>query len=205
MRLQPRHIIWIKVLIHLAAFTPALANFYLAVTEQLGGDPVKALVHFTGISAFNLLLITLAISPLAKKLKQSQLINTRRVLGLYTFFYALLHFMCFIFFELQLEWQLLISEIIKRPYITVGMTAFVLLLMMAITSTNGWQKKLGRKWQTLHNTVYLTAALVALHYIWSVKSDIIQPLIYIALSMLLLSARTKQLQQWLRRKKRQNA
>ena len=197
MRLQAKHIFWLKLLIHISALTPFIFTFYQAMTDQLGGDPVKALIHFTGISAFNLLLLSLLISPMAKKFKQGQLINLRRVLGLYSFFYAFAHFLCFILFELQMEWLLLLSEIVKRPYITVGFIAWLLLLAMSFTSTKGWQKRLGKSWQALHNWVYLALALVALHYIWSVKSVTPQPLVYIALSLLLLSFRKPKLKRWL--------
>jgi len=202
MRLQAKHIFWLKVLIHISALTPFIFTFYQASTDQLGGDPVKALIHFTGISAFNLLLLSLLISPMAKTFKQAQLIRLRRVLGLYSFFYALAHLLCFILFELQLEWLMLVSEIVKRPYITVGFIAWSLLLIMSFTSTKGWQKRLGKNWQKLHNWVYPALALVALHYIWSVKSVTPQPILYILFSLLLLSLRKYKLQQWWRSKRR---
>ncbi len=186
LRLLPKHIFGLKLVIHLSALLPLVFTFYQAISDQLGADPVEDLLHFTGISAFNLLLISLMVSPLAKTFKTAALIRVRRVLGLYAFAYALIHFLVYIFFELQLEWQLLISEIIKRPYITVGFVALLILSVMAITSTKKSQIKLGRKWQSLHNLVYLSAILIALHYIWSVKSDMVQPIIYwIALFILL--------------------
>lgn len=185
-KLLPRHIFWLKVFIHIGAFVPLVITFYQAITDQLGADPVEALQHFTGISAFNLLLISLLVSPLAKFVKAAPLIRVRRLLGLYTFTYAITHFLVYIFFELQLEWQLLVSEIIKRPYITVGFTALLILTALAVTSTTSAQRKLGRKWQSLHNLVYLAGLLIALHYIWSVKSDLIQPIVYWMLLIALL-------------------
>lgn len=201
-RLSTTHIICLKIVIHLAALLPLIYTFYLATTDQLGGDPVKALLHFSGISAFNLLLLSLLVSPLAKRLKQGLLLRVRRLLGLYAFTYALAHFLSYILFELQLNWTLLISEIIKRPYITVGFIAFLILSTLALTSTQAAQRKLKTKWQKLHNWVYLAALLVALHFIWSVKSDLIEPLIYWALALILLAQRKTKLQQWWQRRSR---
>ncbi|KXI29022.1 protein-methionine-sulfoxide reductase heme-binding subunit MsrQ [Paraglaciecola hydrolytica] len=202
-RLNHKYIIALKVVIHLAAFIPLLYTFYLASIDQLSADPVKALLHFTGISAFNLLLLSLLVSPLAKQLRQALLINVRRLLGLYAFAYALCHFLVYIFFELQLNWTLLLSEIIKRPYITVGFAALLILTALALTSTKTIQRKLKTKWQKLHNWVYLAVLLVALHFIWSVKSDITEPLIYWAMSLILLSQRKDKLKQWWQKRKRQ--
>lgn len=182
-------ILLLKVIIHFSALLPIIVLYYQALNDQLSADPVKAVIHFTGIGAFNLLLITLLISPLAKYLKQGFLMRVRRLLGLYVFFYALLHVINFIAFDLQFDLTLLLSEIIKRPYITVGMTAFVLLTMLAVTSLNSLKRKLGRTWQKLHNSIYLVVILVAIHFYWSVKSELIEPSIYIVLTLLLLTFR----------------
>jgi sulfoxide reductase heme-binding subunit YedZ len=192
-RLTLKHILWFKVCIHLSALLPLLITYYQAFNDQLGADPVEALLHFTGISAFNLLLISLCISPMAKKLKQGLLLNTRRLLGVYAFVYALAHVSSYILFELQLDWRLVVSEVIKRPYITVGFSAFIILLLMSLTSTKAAQRKLRSNWQKLHNWVYLAAILVALHYIWSVKSDIAQPILYWAIVVFLLYFRRQKL------------
>lgn len=179
--------------IHLAALLPLLITYCQAFTDQLGADPVEALLHFTGISAFNLLLLSLCISPLAKSLKQGLLLNVRRLLGVYAFIYALAHVSSYILFELQLDWGLLVSEVIKRPYITVGFGAFVILFSLTMTSTKSAQRKLRSNWQKLHNWVYLAALLIALHYIWSVKSAIGQPLVYWAFVLILLYFRRQKL------------
>lgn len=188
-RLSAKHLLLLKTIIHLGSLVPLILTFYQAVNDQLGGDPVEALLHFTGIGAFNLLLLSLAVSPLAKFLKMGMLIRTRRLIGIYAFVYALSHFLSFIFFELQLEWSLLISEIVERPYITVGFAALLILLLMTTTSTQKIQQRLGKYWQKLHNWVYLSALLIALHYIWSVKSDITQPIIYWVILIFLLVLR----------------
>lgn len=186
-RLSTTQLVVLKTVIHLAALIPLIYTFYLAISDQLGGDPVEALLHFTGISAFNLLLLSLLVSPLAKRLKQALLLRVRRLLGLYAFTYALAHLLTYILFELQLNWGLLLSEIIKRPYITVGFTAFLILTALTLTSTQAAQRKLKSRWQKLHNWVYVAVLLVALHFIWSVKSDITEPLIYWAMTLVLLS------------------
>lgn len=192
-KLKPIHITLLKVVIHLLAFSLIANTFYLAINDELGADPVEALLHFTGIGAFNLLLLSLLVSPLAKFSKQVLLIRTRRLLGLYAFFYALCHFVSYIVFELQLEWSLLLLEIIKRPYITVGFVALLILTALTFTSTKAIQRKMGRSWQKLHNWVYLAGLLVALHFIWSVKSNLIEPLIYWAILLVLLSTRWNKL------------
>ena len=192
-RLSTTHLVVLKTVIHLAALIPLLYTFYLANSDQLGGDPVEALLHFTGISGFNLLLLSLLVSPLAKRLKQGLLLKVRRLLGLYAFTYALAHFLTYILFELQLNWGLLLSEIIKRPYITVGFSAFLILTALTLTSTQAAQRKLKSTWQKLHNWVYVAVLLVALHFIWSVKSDITEPLIYWAMALVLLSLRKDKL------------
>jgi len=190
--------IWLlKVAIHLSVLLPIVNLYYNAFTDQLGADPVEAVIHYTGIGAFNLLLITLCISPLAKLLKQGFLMNARRLLGLYAFTYALLHLLNFIVFDLQFDFSLLVSEIIKRPYITIGMMAFLLLLMLAITSINSFKRKLGKRWQKLHNFSYVILLLVGVHFYWSVKSEVSEPLIYFAMSLFLLTLRRQKIQRWL--------
>lgn len=181
----------LKVAIHLAAFLPLLNLYFLAFSDELGADPVEAVIHFTGIGAFNLLLVTLGISPLAKKAKQGYLLQTRRLLGLYTFVYALCHLLNFLAFEVQFDGVLFLSEVIKRPYITIGMTAFVLLTALAVTSLNQLKRKMGKSWQKLHDLSYLIAIFVAIHFYWSVKSELTSPLIYAILTLTLLLLRYK--------------
>ncbi len=181
----------LKLCIHLMALLPLINVYYQAIVVQVFVDPVKTVIHFTGIGAFNLLLVTLLISPLAQYFKQGVLMQTRRLLGLYSFLYALLHLLNFIAFDLQFDFGLLVNEIIKRPYITLGMLAFILLSLLAVTSFNYIRRRLGRRWQSLHNSIYLVVILVAIHFYWSVKSDITEPSIYIIFSLLLLSLRYK--------------
>ncbi len=193
---QKTKILLLKVVIHLAALLPIINLYVNAFNDQLGADPVEAVIHYTGIGAFNLLLITLCVSPLAKLLKQGYFINVRRLLGLYAFAYALLHLINFIAFDLQFNFSLLLSEIIKRPYITIGMLAFVLLTLLAITSINKLKRKMGKNWQKLHNLNYFILLLVAVHFYWSVKSDISEPLLYFLMSFILLAWRYKKIKRW---------
>ncbi len=188
-RNNQQKILLLKVVIHTAALLPIINLYYQAISVQLFADPVKTVIHFTGIGAFNLLLITLLVSPLAKYFKLGYLLRVRRLLGLYSFFYALLHLFNFIAFDLQFDFTLMFNEIIKRPYITVGMVAFSLLTLLAITSLNFLKRKLGRTWQKLHNSIYLIVILVAIHFYWSVKSELIEPSVYIGLTLLLLIVR----------------
>ncbi|MEP0174608.1 MAG: protein-methionine-sulfoxide reductase heme-binding subunit MsrQ [Paraglaciecola sp.] len=198
-RLHKNHILWLKVFIHCVALIPLASLYYEAFTDRLGADPVQKILHFTGIGAFNLLLLSLLVSPVAKKLNQGNLISIRRPLGLYAFTYALFHFLSYIAFDLQFAWQLLLSEILKRPYISVGFLSLLILTALALTSTKFIQRKLGRRWQKLHNWVYLALLTVSLHYFWSVKSALLQPIIYICFAIILLFLRRKKLTKNLKR------
>lgn len=202
-RPSPLTIVLLKTVIHCLALGWAGYYYFLAITDQLGSDPVKAIIHFTGISALNIVLVTLTISPLAKSLKMPWLLRFRRLLGLYAFFFACLHLANFILFELQLDVALFVSEVIERPYITLGMAAYLVLLALALTSFKKLQRKMGAKWQRLHNMVYLAAIFIVIHFYWSVKSDIVEPAIYILLlAILLIQRRTKFLSMVNRRRSR---
>ncbi|MGB1262650.1 MAG: protein-methionine-sulfoxide reductase heme-binding subunit MsrQ [Cognaticolwellia sp.] len=189
-------VLLLKIAIHLLAFLPLLGLYTLAFTDQLGADPVKEVIHFTGIGAFNLLLISLSITPVAKIFRQGYLLQTRRLLGLYSFTYALLHLLNFLAFEVQFDLSLFFAEIVDRPYITVGMAALVILLALAITSVSLLRRKMGKNWQKLHNWVYVAVLLIALHFFWSVKSDIVEPMIYVVMALFLLSLRKDKIKRW---------
>ena len=192
-------VLLLKITIHMMAFLPLLALYLLAFTDQLGADPVEDVIHFTGIGAFNLLLISLLITPVAKKYRQGYLLQTRRLVGLYSFTYALFHLLNFLAFEVQFDLALFFDEIIDRPYITVGMAALIILLSLAITSITAIRRKMGKKWQKLHNWVYVAALLISLHFFWSVKSDIVEPMIYVAMAVFLLSLRKDKIKRWFKR------
>jgi sulfoxide reductase heme-binding subunit YedZ len=185
------NVVVFKLFIHLAALLPLINAYYLALTDQLGADPVESIIHFTGIGAFNLLLLSLAITPISKRFKISILLKVRRLVGLYSFTYAFCHLLNFLVFEVQFDWSLFLNEIIDRPYITIGMIALLTMLALAITSISLLKKRMGKNWQKLHNWVYLAVLLVGIHFYWSVKSEIIEPSIYLFITLMLLAFRFK--------------
>ncbi len=182
---------YLKAYIHVLALMPLV---YLGVAinaDALGGDPVQAVIHFLGKGAMNLLLATLLISPLARRFREGLLISTRRLIGLYCFFYACLHFLAFAWLDLGWDINLLFQELLKRPYIWLGMLAFIILLLLALTSPNRIRRKMQRNWQKLHSFIYLAAVLIPIHYYWSVKSGWLEPLIYGVITLFVLWQRKK--------------
>ena len=192
-------VLLLKIIIHLSVVLPLINLYVAAFNDQLGADPVDAVIHFTGIGALNLLLITLTVSPIAKRFKLSYLLQTRRLLGLYAFSYAICHLINFLAFEVQFDMGLFFAEIFERPYITVGLVAFIFLVALGVTSINSIKRKMGKNWQKLHNFNYLVVLLVVTHFYWSVKSDITEPLIYWILTLLLLRFRFDKLKKWFSR------
>ena len=189
---------YLKALVHLAALYPIVNLYYQAINDRLGADPVEAVIHFTGIGAINL-----SISPAAKFFKIGALIHFRRMIGLYAFVYALCHILNFLSFEVQFDLRLFIDEIFERPYITVGMTAFLFLTALAVTSTAKTRRKMKKNWQKLHNFTYLIVLLGAVHFYWSVKSEIIEPLIYFALYLMLMGFRHQKVRGWIKKRRPQ--
>ncbi|PJJ99560.1 sulfoxide reductase heme-binding subunit YedZ [Lysobacteraceae bacterium NML91-0213] len=157
--------------------------------DALGPDPVAMIEHTLGLWALRLLLVTLAVTPLRQLTGQAQLLRFRRMLGLYAFFYASLHFAAWLVLDLRLDWAGVATEIARRPFITVGFLAWLLLVPLAVTSTRGWMRRLSGAWQRLHRLVYPVAGLAVLHFWWVVKSDIREPLLYAVLLALLLAWR----------------
>ncbi|BET41265.1 protein-methionine-sulfoxide reductase heme-binding subunit MsrQ [Atlantibacter hermannii] len=199
MRLNAKQIIWLKVALHLAAFLPFVWLFWAASQGYFSADPAKDIQHFTGRMALKLLLATLLVAPLARYAKQPLLIRTRRLLGLWCFAWASLHLTSYALLELGINnVALLGQELVSRPYLTLGIVSWVILLALAVASPQIMQRKLGRRWQTLHNFVYLVAILAPIHYMWSVKTLSPQPLIYAALAAGLLALRYKKFRQWWR-------
>ena len=199
MRITAKQVVWLKVLLHLAAFLPFVWLFWAVSQGQLSADPVKDIQHFTGRMALKFLLATLLISPLARYAKQPLLIRTRRLLGLWCFAWACVHLTSYSVLELGIQnLSLLGQEIITRPYLLLGLVSFVILFALAVTSTQAMQRKLGRRWQLLHNFVYLVAILAPIHYLWSVKIISPQPLIYAGVAIALLLCRYKKFRQWWR-------
>ena len=157
--------------------------------DALGADPVAAIEHELGLWALRLLLLTLAVTPLRQLLGRPELLRFRRLLGLWAFAYASLHFTAWLVLDLRGWWSQVLVEIAERPYITVGFAAWLLLVPLAVTSTRGWMRRLGRNWGRLHRLVYATAVLAVLHFWWVVKSDLREPLLYAVILALLLGWR----------------
>jgi sulfoxide reductase heme-binding subunit YedZ len=178
---------WTKVPIFLFCLVPLGVLVWRALTANLGANPVEFIQHATGDWTLRFLVFTLSITPLRKLLKLPELIRFRRMLGLFAFFYACLHLLTYLgpdqSFDLAAIWQ----DVAKRPFITVGFTAFVLLIPLAITSTAGWIRRLGgRRWQMLHRAIYISAICGVIHYYWLVKSAVLRPLTYAAIVAVLL-------------------
>ncbi|WP_237156855.1 protein-methionine-sulfoxide reductase heme-binding subunit MsrQ [Photobacterium rosenbergii] len=190
-KMTPRQVFWLKVLIHSVSLIFVAQLVYLTLTGGMGADPVQGISHYTGKAALNTLLITLLVSPLAKLFKAGMLVRVRRLLGLYCFFWAVLHLTGYVALDLNFNWSLVLDEIVSRPYLTVGAVSWTILLALAVTSTQGIQRRMGKHWQKLHNWVYLATLLAPIHYIWSVKSGLVEPVIYILITLSLLALRYK--------------
>jgi sulfoxide reductase heme-binding subunit YedZ len=179
----------LKPIVFIAALLP-LAQLVLAqFTTGLGANPVEVMTHRTGLTALVLLFITLAITPLRKLTGLFWLVQYRRMLGLFAFFYAVLHFLIYAVLDQSLDLSSVLKDVYKRPFITVGFLAFLLLIPLAITSTKGWIRRLGKRWQLLHRLIYVSAIAGALHFIWLVKRDKQEPLTYAAVLAVLLGYR----------------
>ena len=194
---------WTKVPFFLLCLVPLGILVWRALTGNLGANPVEFIQHATGDWTLRFLIITLCITPFRKLLKLPDLIRFRRMLGLFAFFYACLHFLTYLgpdqSFDLAAMWK----DVYKRPFITVGFTAFVLLIPLALTSTAGWIRRLGgRRWQMLHRLIYISAICGVIHYYWLVKSDLRKPLMYAFIIGALLLWR---IGAWLIDRRRQNA
>jgi methionine sulfoxide reductase heme-binding subunit len=193
-RASPR-LVAAKAVVHAAALTPLailswqFTDVWRTGSDALGADPVAEIEHRLGIWALRLLLATLAITPLRQLTGQPVLVRFRRMLGLYAFAYASLHLAAYLALDLRGYWSQVFKEIVERPYLTVGFSAWLLLVPLAITSTTGWIKRLGRNWARLHQAVYAVAALAVLHFWWVVKTDWREPLLYAAILALLLGWR----------------
>jgi sulfoxide reductase heme-binding subunit YedZ len=186
-----------KVILFLAALLPAIWLAWALLNDRLGANPFEALTRESGEWTLRFLLLTLTMTPLRGLLQQSWPLQLRRMLGLYTWFYASLHLLTYLWFDQFFDWREIGIDLAKRPFIMAGMLGWLLLTPLALTSTRGMMRRLGRRWKALHRSVYLIGVLAVLHYLLLVKADLLEPLIYAGLLTLLLGYRL--IKAWQRR------
>ena len=183
-------LIVIKVMVFSLALVPLAKLGWLAYQDALGANPIEKITRTTGYWTLVFLMVTLSASPLKQLTGWSWLIRLRRMLGLFAFFYAFLHFSTYLVLDQFFDWDSIIKDIVKRPYITVGFPAFLLLLPLAVTSTDGMIRRLGgKRWKLLHRAVYFCAVGGVIHYWWLVKKDLTNPITFALLLGLLLGFR----------------
>lgn len=179
-----------KVVVFALGLAPVLWLGWRAYNGRLTANPIEFITHYTGDWTLRLVIISLFITPLRKNLEIPGLIRYRRMIGLFAFFYATLHFLTYLVVDKFFDWNEILTDIGKRTYITVGFTAFVILTALAVTSTAGWIRRLGgRRWAQLHRLIYVAVTAGVVHYYWSVKSDVRDPIFYGILAALLLGYR----------------
>ena len=183
-------LIVIKVMVFSLALVPLAKLGWLAYQDALGANPIEKITRTTGYWTLVFLMVTLSASPLKQLTGWSWLIRLRRMLGLFAFFYALLHFSTYLVLDQFFDWDSIIKDIVKRPYITVGFPAFMLLIPLAVTSTDGMIRRLGgKRWKLLHRAVYFCAVGGVIHYWWLVKKDLTNPITFALILALLLGFR----------------
>lgn len=166
----------IKLALACLCVLPLLSLGWRIYQDTLGPNPIEVVTRGLGEWALLFLLITLCMTPLRHALQQSWPLRLRRMLGLFSFFYAVLHLLSYLWFDQFFEWTEILRDILKRPFITVGMLAFVLLVPLALTSTQAMQRRMGRAWAKLHRLIYVIPILAILHFFWLVKADLLRPM-----------------------------
>lgn len=182
---------WLKPLVFVAALVPLASVVYSLLTNQLGPNPIEVLTDETGEWALRFIVLGLVLTPLRVWLKKPWPVQLRRMIGLFAFFYASVHFSIYFILDQQLDLAAIVADVFERPYITAGSVAFLILLPLAITSNRAMVKRLGKKWQSLHRWVYIAACAAVVHYVWLAKGDRIEPFVYLAIVMVLLIIRFK--------------
>jgi len=181
---------WSKILVFLLCLAPIFRLAWRVWNQDVTANPTEFIQHFTGDWAIRLIVATLAVTPLRKLLGVPGLIRFRRMIGLFAFFYACLHFLTYLWLDKLFDFPAMLKDVGRRPFIAAGFVAFVCLVPLAVTSTAGWIRRLGgKRWQRLHTLIYVTAIAAVVHYYWLVKSDIRQPMLYGTLVALLLAWR----------------
>ena len=178
----------LKPIVFLAALVP-LGLLAYGGRGDLGANPIETITHQTGLWTLILLLATLSITPLRRFTGINWLIQYRRMIGLFAFFYGCLHLTTYLWLDQSFDLHAIVKDVYKRPFITAGFTGFMLMVPLALTSTKGWIRRLGKRWQILHRLIYFSAAAGVTHFIWLVKKDIREPLIYGAILAVLLGVR----------------
>ena len=180
---------WSKPVLFVLCLLPLAHMVQGFLRDELGANPIEAITHGTGDWTLRFLLVTIAITPLRRLLNQPDLIRFRRMLGLFAFFYGILHLMTWVWLDKFFDSREMLADVTKRRFITMGMFGFALMIPLAVTSTKGWIRRMGKNWQRLHRLVYFSAAAGVIHYWWLVKSDIRLPLLYGCILALLLVLR----------------
>ena len=180
---------WLRIATHIGAWIPLAVLIWDFANDNLTANPIQEATFRTGKTALILLLLALACTPLNTLLGWKRLLPLRRPLGLYAFFYVCVHLLIFALVDYGLDWELIQQAIVEKRYVLVGFAAFLLLLPLAITSTKGWMRRLGKGWKKLHRLVYLAVSLAIVHFVWLVKADIREPLVYGAIVAALLILR----------------
>lgn len=179
---------YFKPAVFLVCLAPLVKLGYQTYTGDLGVNPIEYLTHQTGETALKLLVATLAVTPLRRWTGWNRLVSVRRMLGVFAFFYAMVHFSIYLVFDQFFDFAAIVDDVVKRKFILSGMVALLAMLPLAITSTNGWIRRLGRRWQKLHRLVYVAAAAGAIHFIWKTKVPEVEPYSYgLAVAVLLLA------------------
>jgi methionine sulfoxide reductase heme-binding subunit len=178
-----------KLLVFCLALSPLAGLVFALLTGRTSANPAEDIILTTGIWSLRLLLATLAITPIRRLTGWHDLVRFRRMLGLFAFLYACLHLLAYIAFDRYFALGEVLADLAERPFIMAGMAAFVLMVPLAVTSTRGWIRRLGRRWQYLHRLIYLSAAAACLHFIWKVKVVVGEPVYYAAILAILLGAR----------------
>lgn len=186
---MPRYFKLFKKIIFFACLIPLLRLIWLGFNEDLGANPIEFVERSTGYWALFFLMLTLSLTPMRLITKAIWLIQLRRMLGLYMFFYAVMHLLTYLVIDYGFDWVEIQKDVIKHPYVLVGLLAFVLTIPLAVTSNNRAIKKLGKRWKTLHQLVYFIAILGVTHFWWLVKKDIREPLLFAAVLLILLGIR----------------
>jgi sulfoxide reductase heme-binding subunit YedZ len=179
---------WIRPAAWIGGLVPLILLVSAAFTDGLGADPIDFVTLRTGFATLLMLMLTLAVTPVRKLTGWNWIVPARRTLGLCAFLYVCLHFATYLF-DQGFAWQYIVEDVAERPYVTAGFTAFLLLIPLALTSTKASIRRLGKRWQKLHRVVYLAAGLGVLHFIWLVKSDLREPLIFAAVFAVLMALR----------------